>query len=779
MADVETKLRIAAVDTSATAFRTVAAQIEQMTQRVTKSQRHLSDSHKTLVSQFEESASKAGATLNSLTGGLAGLGLKAAGVSLGIGAIVEAGKKAVTIFATVDERARALAVSTGRSKEAIAGFYERVKQVAGAAAIDVDTLYDSFDDLARAIGPEKAAAALPRLAVAAKAMNAPIADVVSLMEQMNDNLDITVDKAPAAFDMIQKGTEGTRTTAAGATKGLADLSLQMRGLGEGGEKGLRSTLGLLIAIGKHAPSTEAAVASLQSLMNKVGTRKTDENIEKFGRVPMTAALNEAKRKHQDEFLVFLNEVDKALTNMATDAGTPVASKMQYLQTLIKAPEDRQAIQSILESMPEYRAIRDRTPAQEAGATDKAFETMRPSASSFLTGMANAWREVFEFGGRAIWGAPGTLQHQSTDAEKRPDLAAKGLLPGQSPTGGATLNGMTGGPFKPISGSASDIPWMTSGMQGARPLIPSEPGSSTERTAREQLEALRRLERASLFSGGLRGGFSAGEATGSGGHGGTRRGRFGHPSGGGGSGGGAGGSQGPGSVARAGAGSGTPDGPPEPAGKGGYRGGATPHNLDVFMKAAEDQLRKEGVPEANVHAAASVLAGNAVQESKLNPNAVHDQGTGYGIYGARLGRRDKMLAWLSQHGYAKNSLEGQARYMAHEGMSGAYPKTRRALMGAAGGNLGSATSTTMREFEAPKPGPGAGESNRRGAASTAFGTHRAAPDIASAYDWRNRGLFGHPHDDLRHRPAGITQHHAHQIEAMRRKAAETRAGQGGL
>jgi hypothetical protein len=41
------------------------------------------------------------------------------------------------------------------------------------------------------------------------------------------------------------------------------------------------------------------------------------------------------------------------------------------------------------------------------------------------------------------------------------------------------------------------------------------------------------------------------------------------------------------------------------------------------------------------------------------------------------------------------------------------------MGATGGNLGTATSTTMTDFEAPKPGPGAGESNRRGAASTAF------------------------------------------------------------
>jgi len=300
-----------------------------MSARVAKSHRDLTASHKNLVTQFEEGTTKVGASLNSLTGGLAGLGLKAAGVSLGIGAIIEAGKKAVTVFATVDEQARALAVSTGRSEEAIAGFYERVEQVAGAAAVDADKLRDSFDELAHAIGPEKAIAALPRLAVAAKAMKAPVADVVSLTEQMNDNLDISVDKAPAVFDMIQKGTEGTRTTAAGATKGLADLSLQMRGLGEGGEKGLRSTLGMLVAIGKHAPSTEAAVASLQSLMNKVGTRKTDENLEKLGRVPMRATLDEAKRKHQDEFLVFLNEVDKALTKMATEAGTPIASKMQY------------------------------------------------------------------------------------------------------------------------------------------------------------------------------------------------------------------------------------------------------------------------------------------------------------------------------------------------------------------------------------------------------------------------------------------------------------------
>jgi hypothetical protein len=101
----------------------------------------------------------------------------------------------------------------------------------------------------------------------------------------------------------------------------------------------------------------------------------------------------------------------------------------------------------------------------------------------------------------------------------------------------------GGTFGDISGNLADIGWMTPGLQGTRPLIPSEPGSSTERTARETLEAIRRLERATMWggagvggssgsasgggtgSGG--GGFSAGRAMGGAGRGAERREKFGH------------------------------------------------------------------------------------------------------------------------------------------------------------------------------------------------------------------------------------------------------------
>ena len=119
---------------------------------------------------------------------------------------------------------------------------------------------------------------------------------------------------------------------------------------------------------------------------------------------------------------------------------------------------------------------------------------------------------------------------------------------------------------------------------------------------------------------------------------------------------------------------------------GIRGsGAGPARTGQMMAYAMDQLRREGVPEDRLREAAAHLVGQATMESGLDPNKVHDQGTGYGIYGARdpkpgKGRRTDMLRWLAENDYARNSPEGQMRYMTREAMSGRYPQTRSVLLG---------------------------------------------------------------------------------------------------
>ena len=118
-----------------------------------------------------------------------------------------------------------------------------------------------------------------------------------------------------------------------------------------------------------------------------------------------------------------------------------------------------------------------------------------------------------------------------------------------------------------------------------------------------------------------------------------------------------------------------------------------------MRVAEDELKRQGVPPEHLRATASIMVGNASAESELIPQTVHDRGTGYGIYGARLERRAAMFSWLKAHGYDKDSLVGQTRYMAieaHKRGGAAW----HALTGATPENLATGNWTFTAGFEAP-------------------------------------------------------------------------------
>jgi hypothetical protein len=121
---------------------------------------------------------------------------------------------------------------------------------------------------------------------------------------------------------------------------------------------------------------------------------------------------------------------------------------------------------------------------------------------------------------------------------------------------------------------------------------------------------------------------------------------------------------------------------------------------TMMAYAMDQLRAEGVPEANLRAAAAHLVGQAQSESSLNPAASHDGGIGYGIYGANGSRLQNMQSWMVANGYPRDSAEGQMRYMAHEAMSNNYAPTRNILMNATPETLAQNTNAVTANFERP-------------------------------------------------------------------------------
>lgn len=167
------------------------------------------------------------------------------------------------------------------------------------------------------------------------------------------------------------------------------------------------------------------------------------------------------------------------------------------------------------------------------------------------------------------------------------------------------------------------------------------------------------------------------------------------------------------------------------GPGGPSGGGTKVARATMMAYAIDQLRKEGVPEANLELAAAHLVGQATMESGLNPQTVHDKGTGYGIYGARdpggrvRQRRTEMYKWLAANNYARNSAEGQMRYMSHEAMR-YYPVTAAILRNAREENIERDTNAITRNFEAPLR-----VNARSGAVRAAYASRRAAAAAPAA------------------------------------------------
>ena len=133
-------------------------------------------------------------------------------------------------------------------------------------------------------------------------------------------------------------------------------------------------------------------------------------------------------------------------------------------------------------------------------------------------------------------------------------------------------------------------------------------------------------------------------------------------------------------------------------------GAKPTLIDpspraLMMGHVIDQLRNEGVPEANLRPAAAHLTGQAEAESSFDPNATHDGGIGYGIYGAGNDRARAMLGWLRANNYAPNSLEGQSRFMAHEAMT-QYPRTAQILATATPDSLAHTSRSVTADFERP-------------------------------------------------------------------------------
>jgi hypothetical protein len=158
----------------------------------------------------------------------------------------------------------------------------------------------------------------------------------------------------------------------------------------------------------------------------------------------------------------------------------------------------------------------------------------------------------------------------------------------------------------------------------------------------------------------------------------------------------------------------------------------------IAKSAYDYFVGQGYSKSQ----AAGIVGNLLHESGLDPTISHDQGTGIGIAGWRLERRQALREFAAARGTSETDFKTQLAFVDHE-LKTSEPGARTALMQA---QTPQDAAVAFIRFERPKgynetnPALAHGASNRVGLArAVAEATGGAAPDgrpvVSAGMDFR--------------------------------------------
>ncbi|MDB5177590.1 MAG: hypothetical protein JWN75_1258 [Candidatus Saccharibacteria bacterium] len=671
-----------------------------------------------------------------------------AGRFISIGAAVETARRAVGRFGDVDLQMRSLQVQSGLTRAEVDKMAPMFSKLADSSARSLDETIAGFNAFRKAanLSAKDAAAVFPSVAEGAAGAGIEISKAAEITGALMNNMKIGGGDVSRVWDVLIKANEKYGLTVDELAGKMPELTGAAQRWGYEGVEGLSRLSAYLGIVRKETGSTSEALGALSQLMD-MGKSGAIANTVGIDKDLFRHEIDKALKNGGDPLMRFAQMVEGQLQNgrkladFPKELQAPLSALLEKYRTVNASSKE---LKDSFGVAAEAAKIMTEGPAASAQRLKNNFDGLLTSVGGLLSvfteigaGPGSNWlKEMTGWAERAhavlkevsiivnaLKGDKPSYDILTKGHETDPEAAKRksrldmfgnnGSMPliqdNNSPFAplarglGELLHGRS--PFSRTDEQKSQHNQMLRGLDGymapgnrtgADPLFaPTSFTGNTKKSSEELAVFYDHLSKVNRemdnLSGGSRGGIvNASYTTGGGAAGGGRgSGGFSYaPE----SSGGAGGGGPPMGGANPGSGGGGGDAP-----RGDGRGTTGNASTGSMMNHAMDQLRREGVPEANLRNAAAHLVGQAQMESGLNPNLSHDGGTGYGIYGARNDRKTKMLGWMKQNGYAPNSAEGQMRYMAKEAMSGAYPKTKETLMSGAGAE---GVGTITKEFERP-------------------------------------------------------------------------------
>ena len=205
--------------------------------------------------------------------------------------------------------------------------------------------------------------------------------------------------ASEAFDTIVTASTGARIPADELATAIATISPEMDKLGEHGEKGLRRVAAMFKPLAARAPPSRRRPKTMTTIMDTIGTPRGQAAFQKWSGINLRQSLNEGARTGKDPLEVLVTKTNEALKHIAQREGVDPSKKFQYLDQLFRTPAARAGMQALVEDTATpggktYQGIH-RTPAAEAGATDRAAALMSAGAGGDIRTLGNIKQEAQE------------------------------------------------------------------------------------------------------------------------------------------------------------------------------------------------------------------------------------------------------------------------------------------------------------------------------------------------------------------------------------------------
>lgn len=329
-------------------------------------------------------------------GGAMALGARGLAMAGGAYGVARLGTSAVTDFAALDRQMRRIGMTADATSAQVAEATALVKSQAVAAAMPLQDVIKGLDALvASGRSLPSAMEFIPSVSRTAQASGAQMEEIAKTGEAVATHLGVAARDMQGAFDILVAGGKAGMFELKDMARYLPSMAPAAKALGMSGKEGLTQLVALLQIVRKGAGTSEEAAASMNNILQKMGSEETLKRFEKAG-VNLEEAFKKGRAEGKSMIEVFEEATWKA-----------IKGDLSNLPKLINDMEFSRGIRAILSMRGAWQQMSAEIARTAPGSTLRDFNEVSTDAAARIQNLTTSWENFKTALGAKV--APGGIK----------------------------------------------------------------------------------------------------------------------------------------------------------------------------------------------------------------------------------------------------------------------------------------------------------------------------------------------------------------------------------